>query len=328
MHTAPPYRVAQMIEGSAPRKRSPLRGPSRPGPTRAASQPVRVSGLQGVWFGREAAVATKHGKESVLVPPLEAQVGLRLDVPPGIDTDIFGTFDGSTPRQGTLREAAVAKATYGAELAHAELGIASEGAYGSPPTRPFVSGGMEGLVLVDRELEITVVEHMIVDEPVFASETVEAGDALEPVLQRAGFPSHALMIGVDLSPEHTEWLRTGLHDREELTTSIAKLFRAGEGPVRLASDMRADRNPSRMRAIAELADRFAVRLATNCPECGIGGFGWVAYRRGLPCEACGGASTLVHGEVHGCAKCEHTVELGRKDGRRTAGVQDCPACHP
>jgi len=287
-----------------------------------------IGGAGGVWYGREAVVATKHGKESVLIPPLAERVGLRLDVPPGIDTDIFGTYDGSAPRQGTLKEVAIEKATYGAALAHAEIGIASEGAYGPHPTLPFVSGGMEVLVLVDRKLGLTLVEHMVVDRPVFVSETIASDDALEPVLQRAGFPSHALMIGVERSPDHTEWVRTGVHDRDELAATISRLRREDRGLVRLASDMRADRNPTRMRLLAELAERFAHRLATECPECGFGGFGWVAYLRGLPCEECGGPTRLARGEVHGCVRCAHTAEVGRRDGLEVAGVDACPSCGP
>jgi len=295
---------------------------------KAVSESAGVADSGGMWHGREGSVATKHGKESVIVPPVEARTGLRLDVAPGIDTDIFGTFDGRTPRTGTLREAALAKARYGAELARLSIGIASEGAYGPHPTLPFVGGGMEVLVLVDRTLDVTISEHVVVHHPVFVSGLVEGEAELETLLDRACFPSHALMVGFDLPEDRTEWTRTGVHDRDLLETEIARLRNAGHGEVRIASDMRADRNPTRMSTIADLADRFARRLATECSECGTGGFGWVAYLRGLPCESCGGPSTLVRGEVHGCARCPHTEERGRTDGRTVADVGDCPACHP
>jgi hypothetical protein len=187
---------------------------------------------------------------------------------------------------------------------------------------------MEVLVLVDRELDLVVTEQLVVHRPVFVSETVAAGEALDEVLGRARFPSHALMVGFDRGPERTEWVATGVQDRDELDSAVCDAARRGAGPVRLASDMRADRNPTRMASIAEIAELMARRLLESCPACGTGGFGWVAHLRGLPCEACGTPTSVLRGQVFGCPRCRYTAERPREDGQFAADPGACPACHP
>lgn len=287
-----------------------------------------MENVSSAWRGRDVAIATKHRKELVISPPLERLVGMRTRVAPGIDTDLFGTFDGRTPRRGTLQQAAIEKARFGARLAITSAAIASEGAYGPHPTIPFMTGGMEVLVLVDRELDLIVTEQLVVHRPVFISETVEAGQPIDAVVERARFPSHALMVGFDRGAERREWVATGVQDREELEAAICDAARRGPGAVRLASDMRADRNPTRMTAIAEITELMANRLLETCPACGTGGFGWVAHLRGLPCEVCDTPTSAVRGQVLGCPRCRYTEERPREDGQFAADAGSCPTCHP
>jgi hypothetical protein len=55
-----------------------------------------------------AALATKHGKESIFSPAF-AEIGILVSVAV-IDTDQFGTFSGEIERQGSPRETAERKA--------------------------------------------------------------------------------------------------------------------------------------------------------------------------------------------------------------------------
>ncbi|WP_408014967.1 hypothetical protein, partial [Sandarakinorhabdus rubra] len=64
------------------------------------------------YHGQCAALATQHGKDRALAPPLRRRLGLIVEAV-AIDTDAFGTFTGTTPRAGTAAEAALAKARAG-----------------------------------------------------------------------------------------------------------------------------------------------------------------------------------------------------------------------
>ena len=60
--------------------------------------------------GRLAVLATMHRKEQAIAPVLEEALGLQVEVPPGLDTDRFGTFTREVPRPGTQLATARLKA--------------------------------------------------------------------------------------------------------------------------------------------------------------------------------------------------------------------------
>ena len=62
------------------------------------------------FHGQRAAIATMHGGERVVGPALAQWFGLRLDRAEGVDTDTLGTFTGEIERQGSMLDAARAKA--------------------------------------------------------------------------------------------------------------------------------------------------------------------------------------------------------------------------
>ena len=69
------------------------------------------------------AMATMHAKERAVARPLSRWLGAAVKVAPGIDTDAFGTFTGDIVRQGTMLDAARAKALAAIEATGLELGL-------------------------------------------------------------------------------------------------------------------------------------------------------------------------------------------------------------
>ena len=59
--------------------------------------------------GRRLLIATKHQKEQVIAPILEAGQGVQCFVPENYDSDIFGTFSGEINRKDTALETVRAK---------------------------------------------------------------------------------------------------------------------------------------------------------------------------------------------------------------------------
>jgi hypothetical protein len=66
--------------------------------------------------GRTIAIATMHGKEAVLAPPLRQRLDIECVLARGLDTDAYGTFVGEVARRGTALDAARAKARAAMQL--------------------------------------------------------------------------------------------------------------------------------------------------------------------------------------------------------------------
>ena len=86
--------------------------------------------------------------------------------------------------------------------------------------------------------------------------------------------------------------------------------RSDDGLAIVIADMRANRNPTRMRVLRALSWKLAKRLERLCPKCHTPGFGPIGARRGLPCEGCGQPTHWIDFEIDGCSVCGH-AERGR-----------------
>lgn len=280
-------------------------------------------GGSGLWAGRIARLATMHGKEAALAPPL-ARAGLEVRRVAGVDTDALGTFTGEIPRAGSLHEAAEAKARLAIARSGGDLGLASEGAYGPHPQIPVMPFGVETLVLVDAARDLVLSETTVARRPVYDHAEVAGLEALEPFLARIGFPDHAVIVQpVDGGPA-----RKGLRSRAALARALAGAADASPGGLaRVQTDMRAHMNPTRMTAIAALAERFADRLARACPACGAPGWGAVRPGPPLPCACCGGETMARGAAILGCACCDHEAP-GATGGAARGDPAQCPACNP
>ena len=276
--------------------------------------------------GKKAVVATMHGKERAIGPALESQLGMGVVVPPDIDTDTLGTFTGEIPRAGSMRDAALAKARLGMRLANVRIGIASEGSFGPHPAIPFIPAATELLLLVDNERGIIVTEHVLTERTNFDHLVVAPDDDLQPFLSRVRFPSHAMIVRPNsgLGPIHK-----GIIDPILVHRLVRDVSRASaDGKARIETDMRAHLNPTRMKEIAQLAEKFTRRLATLCPACGTPGYGIVKSETGLPCGECGIETELVKTLISGCASCQFTESKPRTDGLNFATAAQCPQCNP
>lgn len=279
--------------------------------------------------GRAAALATMHGKQDAIAPVLHTKVGLTVHLAEGMNTDSLGTFTGEVPRHGMMKQVAVAKARLGMSATGLPIGLASEGTYGPHPYIPFIAGGMELLVLVDDERGIIVAESLIDDNTNFSHVITDSMSGMGDFLTRARFPSHGLVVGPNksASPEHQFF--KAIKTPSELENAIARSASASlDARALVQTDMRAHQNPTRMAAIRRLSDSLAERLLSLCPTCASPGFGLTGTMEGLPCEYCGGPSTLVHHQVFGCVSCEHAEKRPRPDGLLRAEQVWCSICNP
>lgn len=268
-------------------------------------------------------MASKHDKAVLVRSALTEELGLEV-IEVVVDTDVLGTFSGEVERVGSPLDTAVAKARMGMAALGVPLGVASEGTIGPSAAMPFLSAARELLVLVDDDRGIVHAEAEVGYDLVAIGVEVGADEDLTDHLERAEFPTHALVVRpVDgFTP-----LFKAVRDLDELHRAIETCCRvAACGRARLETDLRAHLCPSRRPIIARAARRLAARVATACPECSSPGFGIVRVEIGVPCAWCGRDTEMVRDRVLGCVVCR--AELIEPVTVGTADPGRCTRCNP
>jgi hypothetical protein len=273
------------------------------------------------------ALATKHWKEEAIAPPFAEHLGAALYVP-RVDTDSFGTFTGEIARAGSAVETAKKKARLGMQVTQLACGLASEGSFAGHPFLPNLAHCEEVMVFVDLNRSIEVVETLITTETNYATGMVSSVEGALEFARSVHFPTH----GVIVSPaEVTDpaYILKDASTPEQLMAAAEECLRVSPvGQAVLYTDMRAHKNPTRMRVIGLLADRLARRLATPCPACLAPGWGRMRAERGLPCARCGSETRMELGWVVGCPVCDYTQLVPREDGQTHAPEAQCDYCNP
>ncbi len=274
------------------------------------------------WTGEVAAIATKHGKQRQFGPPLTLLVGLDMVVA-AVDTDLLGTFSSEVLRPGSPLETARRKAQWAIEDSRARFGLASEGSFGPHPGVPYLAIGVELAICLDGRDGLEIVEHVMSADTNFRHLEVRELPIPPAFLASSGFPAHGLVAS---PPGEATPMFKGLVDIDEVDHAVGLcLDRSGRALIQ--TDMRAHLNPTRQRALTELADRLARRVATLGLVCASPGWGINAVETGLPCEWCAQATPLVAYDVFGCARtgCNERTPQPRAE---LAPAGQCPACNP
>jgi hypothetical protein len=285
----------------------------------ARPQPLQL------YRGARVAFLTQHGKERVLAPLFLEELGARIEVVRGFDTDTLGTFTRDVPREGTQLAAARRKAEIAIERSGLELGLGSEGAF-VPGPFGLGSWNIEVLVFFDRMRGIEVAGRAHA-AGLHVHGTVRSREELEAISTRAGFPAHGLVVRPN--DEHDPRPIKGLRDPDALTAAFEEARRASRtGVVFIESDLRAHMHPNRMNTIAAAGEDLVSRLSSACPACGTPGFGFVADVPGRPCADCGAPTREPVARAFGCVRCAHRTESPIEAWPLKASPSVCDFCNP
>jgi hypothetical protein len=279
-----------------------------------------VTEANAAYAGAIVAFATMHGKELLAHQAFRDTLGAEVVAVAGLDTDQFGTFTGDIARTLTPADTARAKARLGMKLAHTAFGLASEGSFSSP--MGLLVDHHEVLVFVDDNRGLELVETLFSTSPVPSAMTVTSVDAAIRWASAAHFPQQVLVIRAGA---HGDTIVKGIDTHDELHSRLKDVFEANVRVV-IEPDYRAHRCPSRAGVITALAERMALRLATECEQCHTPGFGQVDLERGLPCEACGEPTHIVAAQIMGCGRCSFTRRVPRAEF--FADARWCDGCNP
>jgi hypothetical protein len=286
-----------------------------------------VTNVVSFFAGRQAAIATMHGKERAIAPLLEQHLGIATVLPANIDTDQFGTFTRDVARAGTLLDAARAKAREGMRLAGVDLGIASEGAFGPHPASPFLSLNTELVLLVDARHGLEIAGAHFATKTNHRQKTVRSPEEAMQFAQAIGFPQHALVVR--RSEHDAQGMAKGVNTFAALEQHVAALLESSAGQsVFLETDMRAHTNPTRMENIRLAAEDLVKNALRACPDCNSPGFALSERKPGLPCEWCGRPTAGILADVYTCAQCGYSHTVMHPDGREHADAGHCERCNP
>ena len=280
------------------------------------------------YLGDTAVLATMHGKERVIAPILEHALGLRIRVTMDIDTDRFGTFSRDVARTGSQLDAARAKICAAFDLSpQVQVAIASEGSFGPHPDIPFVPLDRELVVFHDRVSGLELIGHHASLLTNLSHAVVSDMAAAFSFAERVQFPAHGLIVMgcVDEQPAPDRALIKNTCDLVDLGRAVEQVIRIC-GVAYIETDMRAHRNPTRMRVIKRATLDLVRRFRSRCPNCARPGFVVSERIVGLPCSWCERPTSAIRAEVSSCADCGHRVE--QVVNTRTADPGECADCNP
>jgi hypothetical protein len=281
--------------------------------------------LSDYFSGKQAVLATMHGKQQVIAP-LFGEIGLQVMVSEQINTDLFGTFSGEIERQASQLETLRRKAAKCLEI-HPQhsLAIASEGAFHPHPASPFCVIHTEMVILKDGISGLEVIGSRVTMDFQVLCKMINEREELDKFLNEISFPEYGVILK---SQSGSRWqVAKDFQTRDEVMRAFETLHTETEN-ITVESDLRAHRNPRRMKIIGEATSDLIAKLQSRCPHCDFPGYSVTAVARGLPCEACGAPTRGVLKEIFTCACCHGTEEKFFPQGKEYAPAGTCDDCNP
>lgn len=278
-----------------------------------------------IFENREIVFLTKHGKDRVVKPILENETGCKVVTETRFDTDKLGTFSREIKRPKSQLATARIKIRKGMKLLKTDIGVASEGTFGSHPFAP-IPWNVEIVLLYDKKDNMEICGIYEGSETNFGNLKTNSFDEALKFAEQIGFPEHFLILRSD--NEYSKNIIKNIDSVDKLKdTFYWCLTKSRDGNVFIETDMRAHANPTRMKNIEKATQDLISKLMNFCPECGAPGFIIKEVIKGLPCEQCGLSSEMTLKYVFSCHKCKHeNVQLYPKG--QFAPAQYCNYCNP
>jgi hypothetical protein len=285
---------------------------------------AKDSGMK-IFNQREIVFLTKHKKDEVVRPILENETGCTLIVENRFDTDQLGTFTREIKRPKSQLDTARMKIEIGMRLTNTDIGVASEGSFGSHPLAP-IPLNIELVLLYDQKEDMEIYGLYEGVDTNYSQITVNSYDDALKFAEKTGFPSHYLILRPD--DENSPIIMKNIDCFEKLSDAFQTCqSKSKAGNVFLETDMRAHANPTRMRNIEKAAKDLVAKLMNLCPQCSAPGFQVQEVIRGLPCEWCGLPSEMARVLRFRCHRCKHEVDQLYPRGQY-APAQYCNFCNP
>lgn len=277
--------------------------------------------------GRKLVIATMHQKERVIAPLLKKHLGAEIIVPRQFNTDKFGTFTREIKRAGSQLETARKKAYAAMASEGVDLGVSSEGSFDMHPSIPFVQSNLELVLFIDKKNRHEIRGHHRTQETNIDGQYVRSAKEALDFAKKIGFPEHGIILRKN--KDGRRGIYKNIQTAEELVQKANKMF-SGLFTKRIfvEADMRAHRNPTRMKAIEKATEDLIKNIASLCPKCRAHGFSAVDFEKGLKCALCNAPTDLPLYEIYLCDVCRHLEKKLAAGHGAVADSQHCEYCNP
>lgn len=268
-----------------------------------------------------------HGKEKVIAPLLEKHLGVETIVPQQFNTDQFGTFTREVKRPGDQLQTAQAKVYAAMKQEGVDLGISSEGSFGMHPSIPFVQSNLELLLFVDQKNDYEIRGYHRTSETNISGKYITSDVEALTFAQDIGFPEQGVIVrrsenealDIHKNVETEADLRAIVHQMLS-DPSTDRLF--------VETDLRAHRNPTRMKAIGKAMEDLIQNMLSFCPQCQAPGFVVVDFEKGLPCSLCHRPTDFPLNDLYWCNQCHYKEKKPVTKYGETVSPQYCGYCNP
>ena len=274
---------------------------------------------------RKLIIATKHEKERVITPLLKEHLEVEIFVPTDFDTDKFGTFSGEVERQGTALDALRLKCREAMEQYDFDLGIASEGSFGAHPSLFFAQADDEMVLMIDQKNGLEIIAREVSLETNFNAEKINSYEQLASFAKQINFPSHGLILK-DSEGKSAQIIKN-INDWDTLKLLYESLSSYAEA-VWVETDMRAHRNPTRMKVIEKAIQNLLKKVNSLCPSCDTPGYDVQEVIKGLPCEWCHSPTQSILALHYKCKKCDYSTTEQFPKGKHYESPEFCSYCNP
>ncbi len=280
-----------------------------------------------IFNGRKIVLATMHKKEKVIAPILKKELKLKIIIPKNFNTDNFGTFTREIKRAGDQLEAARKKAEEAMYITGLDLGIASEGSFSQHPSIPFIQSSLELVLLIDKKNNLEIKGHYRSSATNINGEYVSTLDEALKIAKDWDFPKNGLIIRKTKNEKH--WIYKDISSLEDFAKRITKIL---SNPftkrVFIETDMRAHKNPLRMKEIQKATKDLIKNIKSICPRCKTPGYIITSFEGSLLCSACSLPTNLPKDEIFTCAKCKFSEKKSAQKNNALANPQYCDFCNP
>jgi hypothetical protein len=267
-----------------------------------------------------------HGKENVIAPLLQNELGIKTILPLGFNTDKFGTFTREISRPDNQLNTARNKAIGAMLHTGLDLVVASEGSFGQNSDIPFLSRNLELVILLDKSNNIEIIGHFINGNVRALGQAVGNTEEAIKLAYSWGFPKQGVIVR--MSEKSNRLIHKVINNVEELEEIcdllLSKWFNK---TIFLETDMRAHRCPLRLNSIKEATYDLIKNCQKLCPNCTAPGFVVTDNIKGLPCNYCGLPTDLAKDLIYSCQKCFH-FETKLIEKNLESNQSHCDRCNP
>ena len=280
-----------------------------------------------IFNNRKALLVTMHGKEVVLGNYLKETFNITLDVTRNINTDQFGSFSGEIERKVIPQYAAKQKISAALKNYEHEIIIASEGSFFQHPANPFIQVNNEFILLMDRKNEIAIEAQWTSSNVKYFKKSFSNDVQAYDFCIKNGFPNYGVLLKANTLAINPLIIKDS-NTESDLKKAICILINESiSGEIEVESDMRAHRNPTRMKNISIAAQQLVNNMQRQCPECLALGYSIKSSIPGLECAHCTFPSNETKGYLYHCKSCAHQ-EIKPIQTEQKADPTYCPKCNP